>query len=63
MAIPPEMYGEDDSPPSRAHIPDKKLKELTDDQLADYIESGTYEQDGTSSSIRHAIVRLLRSCW
>ena len=56
MAIPIDAMG--NSKPRSKSLRD--LPVLTDAELADYIEEGTFDDDGVSTSARTALVRLLR---
>lgn len=59
MAIPLDAYGEDNQP-YRLSKSKTELQAMTNAELADYIESGTFDDDGFSHSARVGLVRVLR---
>ena len=42
-------------------IQPSEVKDLSNSELADYLAACTFEYDGTSSTVREALVRLLRA--
>lgn len=58
MAIPIEAYGDDE--PVRPDKSKAELRAMSNAELADYIEDGTYDDDHVSPSLRAAVVRVLR---
>lgn len=58
MAIPIEAYGDDE--PRRPHKSAAELQVMSNSELADFIEKGTFDDDGFSYSARIGLVRVLR---
>lgn len=58
MAIPIEAYG--DAPERRPYKSKAELQAMSNVELADYIERGTFDDDGFSHSARVGLVRVLR---
>lgn len=60
MAIPIEAMDDSPSDNPMGYKSAAEMRKMSDTDLAAYIEQCTFDYDGTSQSVRVALVRLLR---